>query len=128
RRSKAPRPPPAPQRLRHPAADDPGSRRRKPRHGSSATNQHRQTPRPLPVPTRLPALPPHSQHAGGAPTSAHRAIRRTPPPKRDIHRRLRDHINEGILEVRGGKAKGFEILARLTARRSSALGGQITLT
>jgi hypothetical protein len=56
RRSATPRPPAAPQRLRHPAADDFGCRRQGPRHGPSTANQHCQAPRPLPLPQWLRAL------------------------------------------------------------------------
>ena len=84
RRSATPRPPPAPERLRHPAADDLGRRGRKSRHGPSTADQHRQTPRPLPVPPRLSALRSHPKHAGATAAAAHRAIRRTPTPKRDL--------------------------------------------
>ena len=79
-------PSPASERVRHSAADDPGRRRRKPRHGPAAADQHRQTPRPFPVPARLPALRSHSQHARGQAAAANRAIRRTPTPKRSLLR------------------------------------------
>ena len=92
RRSPAPRPPPAPQRLRHPVADDPGRRRRKPRHGSPTADQHRQTPRPFPVPARMPALRPHPQHARPTPATAHRTLSGTPSSKSNLLRGLRHRV------------------------------------
>src|SRR5208283_3633713 len=103
RRSATPRPSAAPERLRHPAADDIGRRRRKPRHGSSTANQHRQAPRPFPVPARLPALRSHPQHARGTAAAARRAIRRTPAPKPILLPGVRHRVKmRGYMSCRHG--------------------------
>ena len=92
-RSATPRSPPVPERLRHPAVDDFGRNRREPRNGSSTPNQHRQAPRPFPVPPRLPALRPHPQHARTTPAATHRTISTTPMPKSNLLRGVRHHMN-----------------------------------
>src|SRR5208283_2103440 len=86
-----------------PAADDIGRRRRKPRHGSSTANQHRQAPRPFPVPARLPALRSHPQHARGTAAAARRAIRRTPAPKPILLPGVRHRVKmRGYMSIAAG--------------------------
>src|SRR5271166_3524124 len=92
RRSATPRPPPAPQRLRHFAADALGRRRRKPWNGPATENKHRQASRPFPVPARLPALRPDPQHAGREIEAPRRAIPGTPKPKPCFLRRFRARL------------------------------------
>ena len=104
RRSATPRPPPAPQRLRHPPADDLGRRRREPRHGPPTANQHRQTPRPFPVPARLPALRTHPQYARSTPAAAHRTLSRNPTSKSHLLQALRHRVKmRGCLRVFTGQ-------------------------
>ena len=92
RRSATPRPPPAPQRLCHFAADALGRRRRKPWNGPATENEHRQASRPFPVPARLPALRPDPQHAGREIEAPRRAIPGAPTPKPCFLRRFRAHL------------------------------------
>ena len=62
------------QRHRHRAADAARRSRRSARHGSSAQEQHRQTPRAFLVSSGMPVLRRHPQHAGTNVMCAHRAL------------------------------------------------------
>ena len=101
RRSPAPRPPAPAQRLRHPSADPPGRGRRKPRHGPPTANQHRQAPRPFPVPPGLPALRTHPQHAGTEAAAPDRKIRGIAQPKQPLHPNLRARLKIAGFDRRG---------------------------